>query len=140
MTKKTCYGNGRATCDPHREQSKVRGEANRTSSGSCPQAAKKKTWKSYLTFLSKFQNKMKHKIKPDTKAPAGFKQRSQKRYSPVLEECSNMVRVVRRTAASCFAATMATGGSEDELPSYAQLDQVSYGVKREAFGPIYLVT
>ncbi|KAK3157466.1 hypothetical protein QOZ80_2AG0122780 [Eleusine coracana subsp. coracana] len=37
-------------------------------------------------------------------------------------------------------AMASEAGDEDELTSYVQLDQVSYGVKREAFGPIYLVT
>ncbi|XP_062205773.1 uncharacterized protein LOC133907714 [Phragmites australis] len=144
MTKKSCYA--RATCDPHRDQHKIAGEANPAmkhgqSSGSGPQAPAKKTWKRYLTFLTKFQSKMKHRRAPDAKAPNGFKQRNPRRSSgPVLEECSNLVRVVRRTAAGCFAAVMASGGGEDELPSYVQLDQVRYGVKREAFGPIYLVT
>lgn len=82
---------------------------------------------------------MKHK-KPDARAPNSFKQRSPKRSNnPVLEECVNLVRVIRRTAADCFAAAVA-GGDEDELPCYMQLDQVSFGVKREAYGPIYLVT
>ncbi|XP_062201230.1 uncharacterized protein LOC133903783 isoform X2 [Phragmites australis] len=119
------------------------GEANQAmkhqqSSSSAPEAPAKKTWKRYLAFLSKFQRKMKHK-----KAPNGFKQRNPKRSSrPMLEECSNLVRVVRRTAAGCFAAATAAGGGglEEELPSYMQLDQVTYEVKREAFGPIYLVT
>jgi len=44
---------------------------------------------------------------------------------------------IQRTAADCFAAAVAGAGEEDELPCYMQLDQVSYGVKREAF---YLVT
>uniref|UniRef100_A0A0A8YEC9 Uncharacterized protein n=1 Tax=Arundo donax TaxID=35708 RepID=A0A0A8YEC9_ARUDO len=86
---------------------------------------------------------MKHKKVPDAQAPNGFRQRNPRRCSnPVLEECSNLVRVVQRTAEGCFAAVaaMASGGDEDELPSYIQLDQVTYGVKREAFGPIYLVT
>ena len=49
----------------------------------------------------------------------------------------------QRTTAGCFAAAVAIAsgaGDEDEVPSYVQLDQVSYGVKREAFEPIYLVT
>lgn len=128
----------------------IRGEAghetkHKQSSSSGPNAAppKKKTWKRYLTFLSKFQNKMRHK-KPDARAwaPSSFKQGSPKRSSSaMLEECANLVRVIRRTAADCFAAAVAgAGGDEDELPCYMQLDQVSYGVKREAYGPIYLVT
>ncbi|OEL20935.1 hypothetical protein BAE44_0018046 [Dichanthelium oligosanthes] len=110
--------------------------------GSGRQAPAKKTWKKYLTFLSMFHNKMKHR-KPDTKAPNGFKQRRNPKRSSttVLQECSNLVRVIGQTAADCFAAATASGaGDEDELPCYMQLDQVSYGVKREAFGPIYLVT
>jgi len=86
-----------------------------------------------------FHNKMKHK-KSDTKAPTGLKQRRKnpkRSPSPVLQECSNLVRVIQRTAADCFAAAVAGAGEEDELPCYMQLDQVSYGVKREAF---YLVT
>ncbi|GJN20471.1 hypothetical protein PR202_gb07852 [Eleusine coracana subsp. coracana] len=153
MTKKSCYGNGRAACDPRRDQYKIsRGEGEATKDGqssrssSCSQATKKTTWKRYLTFLSKFQNKMKHKIKPepgDAKATAGSKQQNPKRYSSLLQECSNLVRIAQRTTAGCFAAAMAMAseaGDEDELTSYVQLDQVSYGVKREAFGPIYLVT
>ncbi|CAN6283068.1 unnamed protein product [Urochloa humidicola] len=148
MTKKS--GFGRATCDSQRDQSKIVGEGNQqgkheqssTSSGH-QASAKKKTWKNYLTFLSMFHNKMKHK-KSDTKAPNGFKpRRNPKRGSSslVLQECSNLVHVIRRTAADCFAAATAAGaGDEEELPCYMQLDQVSYGVKREAFGPIYLVT
>ncbi|RLN39047.1 uncharacterized protein C2845_PM01G45330 [Panicum miliaceum] len=49
-------------------------------------------------------------------------------------------RVIQRTAADCFAAAASGAGDEDGLPCYMQLYQVSYGVKREAFGPIYLVT
>ncbi|PAN47440.1 hypothetical protein PAHAL_9G291100 [Panicum hallii] len=148
MTKKSGYG--RATCDAHHDQSKITGEANQQkkhgqSNGSsgyqAPATAKRKTWKKYLTFLSMFHNKMKHK-KSDTKAPNGFKQRrnTKRSPSPVLQECSNLVRVIQRTAADCFAAAASGAGDEDELPCYMQLDQVSYGVKREAFGPIYLVT
>jgi hypothetical protein len=126
-----------------------KGEAtNHGESSSCPQASKKTTWKRYLTFLSKFQNKVKHKTKPagDAKAAAAavLKQRNPKpkRYSRLLEECSNLVRVIRRTTVGCIeaVASAAAGDGEDELPSYVQLDQVNYGVKREAFGPIYLVT
>lgn len=105
--------------------------------------AKKKTWKKYLTFLSMFHSKMKHK-KSDTKAPNSFKQRRSQKLSSspsMLQECSNLVRVIRQTAADCFsAATASSAGDEGELPCYVQLDQVSYGVKRDAFGPIYLVT
>ncbi|CAL4941568.1 unnamed protein product [Urochloa decumbens] len=150
MTKKS--GFGRATCNPQHDQSKITGEANQqrkhgqSNNSSGRQApAKKKTWKKYLTFLSMFHNKMKHK-KLDAKAPNGFKpRRNQKRGSSslVLQECSNLVHVIRRTAADCFAAAAAAAagaGDEEELPCYMQLDQVSYGVKREAFGPIYLVT
>lgn len=92
-----------------------------------------------------FNNKMKHK-KSETKAATGFKQRRnpKRSFSPVLQECSNLVRVIRRTAADCFvaAAAVSSGAADedDELPCYMQLDQVNYGVKREAFGPIYLVT
>ncbi|CAN6305333.1 unnamed protein product [Urochloa humidicola] len=146
MTKKS--GFGRATCDSQRDQSKITGEANQqgkhgqsSSSSGYQASAKKKTWKKYLTFLSMFHNKVKHK-KSDAKAPNGFKpRRNPKRGSSslVLQECSNLVRVIRRTAADCFAAASGAG-DEDELPCYMQLDQVSYGVKREAFGPIYLVT
>ncbi|XP_039830955.1 uncharacterized protein LOC120691825 isoform X1 [Panicum virgatum] len=162
MTKKSGYG--RATRDAHHDQSKdqgdhsvnsfrfqkITGEANQqkkhgqsnSSSGhQAPAAAKRKTWKKYLTFLSMFHNKMKHK-KSDTKAPTGFKQRRNSKRSPcpVLQECSNLVRVIQRTAADCFAAAASGAGDEDELRCYMQLDQVSYGVKRETFGPIYLVT
>jgi hypothetical protein len=91
-------------------------------------------------LLSKFQNKMKHK-KPDAKAPSSFKQSSLRRSSSaMLEECVNLVRVIRRTAADCFVSAVAGGDEEDDLPCYMQLDHVSYGVKREAYGPIYLVT
>jgi hypothetical protein len=46
----------------------------------------KKTWK-YLPFLSKFQNKMKHK-KPDARATSSFKHGSPKWFSSaMLEEC-----------------------------------------------------
>ncbi|KAF8723342.1 hypothetical protein HU200_021866 [Digitaria exilis] len=128
--------------------SQITGEATQQqkhgySNSSGRQAPVKKTWKRYLTFLSMFHSKMKHK-KSDTDAPNSFKQRTkQKRSSspPMLQECSNLVRVIRQTAADCFAsATASSAGDEDELPCYVQLDQVSYGVKREAFGPIYLVT
>ncbi|CAL4916461.1 unnamed protein product [Urochloa decumbens] len=148
MTKKS--GFGRATCDPQHDQSKITGEANQqmkhgqsNSSSGRHAPEKKKTWKKYLTFLSMFHNKMKHK-KSDAKAPNGFKpRRNPKRGSSslVLQECSNLVRVIRRTAADCFAAVTAAGAAdEEELPCYMQLDQVSYGVKTEAFGPVYLVT
>ncbi|CAL4933149.1 unnamed protein product [Urochloa decumbens] len=150
MTKKS--GFGRATWDPQHDQSNITGEANQqrkhgqsNSSSGRHAPAKKKAWKKYLTFLSMFHNKMKHK-KSDAKAPNGFKpRRNQKRGSSslVLQECSNLVHVIRRTAADCFAAAAAAAagaGDEEELPCYMQLDQVSYGVKREAFGPIYLVT
>ncbi|CAD6205007.1 unnamed protein product [Miscanthus lutarioriparius] len=144
MTKKSC--SGRAACASHQDESKIRGEASqgtkhRQSSSSGPNAPpKKKTWKKYLTFLSKFQNKMKHK-KPDARAPSSFKQSSLKRSSSaMLEECVNLVRVIRRTAADCFVSAVARGDEDDELPCYMQLDQVGYGVKREAYGPIYLVT
>ncbi|WVZ58732.1 hypothetical protein U9M48_008972 [Paspalum notatum var. saurae] len=113
------------------------------SSGPNAPPKKKKTWSKHLALLSRFQNKMKHR-KPDGRAPGGFRQRSSiKRFSfssrLMLEECGNMARVIRRTAVDCFAAAVA-GGDEDEPPRYVQLDQVRYGVKREAFGPIYLVT
>ncbi|KAG0537507.1 hypothetical protein BDA96_03G154400 [Sorghum bicolor] len=150
MTKKSC--SGRTACAPHQDESKIRGEAghatkHRQSRSSGPNAPpKKKTWKKYLTFLSKFQNKMKHK-KPDVRAWApsnvNLKQGSPKRSSSaMLEECVNLVRVIRRTAADCFASAVVGGGGddEDELPCYVQIDQVSYGVKREAYGPVYLVT
>ncbi|CAN6288309.1 unnamed protein product [Urochloa humidicola] len=147
MTKKS--GFGIATCDPQHDQSKITGEKNQqrsygqSNSSSGRQApAKKKTWKKYLTFLSMFHNKMKHK-KSDAKAPNGFKPRNPKRGSSslLIQECSNLVHVIQRTAADCFAAATAAGAcDEEELPCYMQLDQVSYGVKREAFGPIYLVT
>jgi hypothetical protein len=98
------------------------------------------TWKRYLTFLSKFQNKVKHKTKPagDAKAAAAAvlkKQRNPKpkRYSPLLEECSNLVHVIRRTTVGCIEAA---GDGEDELPSsYVQLDQLNYGVKRGGLWP-----
>ncbi|PUZ39385.1 hypothetical protein GQ55_9G303200 [Panicum hallii var. hallii] len=103
MTKKSGYG--RATCDAHHDQSKITGEANQQkkhgqSNGSsgyqAPATAKRKTWKKYLMFLSMFHNKMKHK-KSDTKAPNGFKQRrnTKRSPSPVLQECSNLVRVIQ---------------------------------------------
>jgi hypothetical protein len=119
------------------------GQSNSSSGRHAP--AKKKTWKKYFTFLSMFHNKMKHK-KPDNKAASGFKQWGNKKrsFSPVLQECGDLVRIIRRTAADCFAAAAAVasgaGDEDDELPCYMQLDQVNYGVKREAFGPIYLVT
>lgn len=79
-----------------------------------------------------FQNKVKHK-------PSSLKQKRPS--SAMLQECaSSLVRVVRRTAAECFAPAVAGGDEVDELPCYMQLDQVSYGVRREAYGPIYLVT
>ena len=120
-------------------QQKKHGQRNSSSGHQAPTTAKRKTWRKYLTFLSMFHNKMKHK-KSDTKAPTGLKQRRKnpkRSPSPVLQECSNLVRVIQRTAADCFAAAVAGAGEEDELPCYMQLDQVSYGVKREAF---YLVT
>ncbi|KAL6646240.1 hypothetical protein ACP70R_017848 [Stipagrostis hirtigluma subsp. patula] len=149
MTKKSCHA--RADSESHHDQSKITGEPDNTmkhrqSGSSGPEAARKKTWKRYLSFLSKFHNKTKHKKVPDTRAPKGFKQRSPMRSSrPVLEECSNLVRVVRRATAGCFAAAAAAatvaGAGEEGLPRYVQLDQTSYGAKREeAFGPIYLVT
>jgi len=119
-------------------QQKKHGQSNSSSGHQVPATAKRKTWKNYLTFLLMFHNKMKHK-KSDTKAPIGFKQRRNPKRSPgpVLQECSNLVRAIQRTAADCFAAAVAGAGEEDELPCYMQLDQVSYGVKREAF---HLVT
>ncbi|KAJ1295633.1 hypothetical protein BS78_01G238300 [Paspalum vaginatum] len=146
MTKKSWYRC--AAYAPHyHDQSKATGEASQAtkhnqSGSSGPNAApKNKTWSKYLALLSRFQNKMKHR-KPDGRAPGGFRQRSPvKRFisRSMLEECGNLARVVRRAAADCFAAAVA-GGDEDEPPCYVQLDQVTYGVKREAFGPIYLVT
>lgn len=102
----------------------------RQSSSPGPNAPPKKpTWK---RFLSMFQNKVKHK-------PSSLKQKRPS--SAMLQECASLVRVVRRTAAECFAPAVAGGDEVDELPCYyMQLDQVSYGVRREAYGPIYLVT
>ncbi|KAL5225610.1 hypothetical protein ABZP36_012249 [Zizania latifolia] len=150
MKKLSCNGRT-ATCDHEHSLSKITGEAMKHKQGNIAgaQAGKNKSWKKrYLTFLSKFQNKMKHK-KPDSmKAASGSKQRrSPKRSlllsSQILEECSNLVQVIRQTTAGCFAAAAtavaASVSYEDDQP-YMQLDKVSYGVKREAFGPVYLVT
>ncbi|KAJ1280284.1 hypothetical protein BS78_04G219700 [Paspalum vaginatum] len=142
MTKKSWHRC--AAYAPHHDQSKATEEASQAtkhnqSGSSGPNAPpKKKAWSKYLALLSRFQNKMKHR-KPD-----GLRQRSPiKRFSSrsMLEECGNVAvaRVIRRAAADCFAAAVA-GGDDDEPPCYVQLDQVRYGVKREAFGPIYLVT
>ncbi|NP_001144171.1 uncharacterized protein [Zea mays] len=122
-------------CPPGPTQDQGRGVSGhatkrRQSSSPGPNAPPKKpTWK---RFLSMFQNKVKHK-------PSSLKQKRPS--SAMLQECASLVRVVRRTAAECFAPAVAGGDEVDELPCYyMQLDQVSYGVRREAYGPIYLVT
>ncbi|KAG8091340.1 hypothetical protein GUJ93_ZPchr0012g19337 [Zizania palustris] len=152
MKKLSCHGRT-ATYDHEHSLSKITGEAMKHQQGNIAgaQAAKNKSWKKrYLTFLSKFQNKMKHK-KPDGMKAAGGgskQRRSPKRglllSSQILEECSNLVQVIRQTTAGCFAAAAtavaASVSYEDDQPPYMQLDQVSYGVKRDAFGPVYLVT
>ncbi|KAL6661873.1 hypothetical protein ACP70R_001257 [Stipagrostis hirtigluma subsp. patula] len=136
MTKKSCHA--RADSESHHDQSKITGEPDdamkhQQSGSSGAEAARKKTWKRYLTFLSKFQNKMKHKKVPDTRAPKGFKQRNPMRSSrPVLEECGNLVRVVRRATAGCFAAAAAVtaaGAGEEGLLLRARVDQASKGAK-----------
>uniref|UniRef100_J3N2A7 Uncharacterized protein n=1 Tax=Oryza brachyantha TaxID=4533 RepID=J3N2A7_ORYBR len=185
MKKKSCHGRATAAYDLQHSLPKITGETTDHQHGniSGTQAAKNKTWKKrYLTFLSKFQNKMKHKKPDSTKAAGGSKnhhhhhhrnptKRSLLPSSQILEECSNLVQVIRQTTADCFAAAAAkqsAGGwrdtrarvsrhppadcfaaaatavaasvdYEDDQP-YMQLDQVNYGVKREAFGPVYLVT
>uniref|UniRef100_A0A0D9XJ86 Uncharacterized protein n=1 Tax=Leersia perrieri TaxID=77586 RepID=A0A0D9XJ86_9ORYZ len=151
MKKKSFHGN--ATYDPQHGVSKITGEATEHQQGNTAgiQTAKSKPWKKrYLTFLSKFQNKMKHKKPDNIKAAAGGSKnhRSPKKRSillsiQILEECSNLVQVIRQTTADCFAAAATAVAAsveyEDDQP-YMQLDQVNYGVKRDAFGPVYLVT
>ncbi|XP_040384310.1 uncharacterized protein LOC102704451 [Oryza brachyantha] len=157
MKKKSCHGRATAAYDLQHSLPKITGETTDHQHGniSGTQAAKNKTWKKrYLTFLSKFQNKMKHKKPDSTKAAGGSKnhhhhhhrnptKRSLLPSSQILEECSNLVQVIRQTTADCFAAAAtavaASVDYEDDQP-YMQLDQVNYGVKREAFGPVYLVT
>uniref|UniRef100_A0A0E0M775 Uncharacterized protein n=1 Tax=Oryza punctata TaxID=4537 RepID=A0A0E0M775_ORYPU len=152
MKKRSCHG--RATHDPQHGLPKITGEATKDQQGniSGPQAAaKSKSWKKrYLTFLSKFQNKMKKHKKPDN--IKAHHSRSQKTCSillssQIMEECSNLVQVIRHTAADCFAAAATAVAAvvdyeeDDHNQPYMQLDQVNYGVmKREAFGPVYLVT
>ena len=87
---------------------------------------------------------MKRKKQPDTKATHGSRQKKPSR--GLLEECSSLAHVIQRTTAGCIAAAMAAAAAassgatgESDLP-YVQLDQVTYRVKREAFGPVYLVT
>ncbi|KAF0892791.1 hypothetical protein E2562_017752 [Oryza meyeriana var. granulata] len=135
MKKKSCHG--RTTYDPQVGLSKITGEATKHQQGNTAgtQAAKDKSWKKrYLTFLSKFQNKMKHKKPDNIKAAAGgFKQQQNRSptkrsllSSQILQECSNLVQAIRQTSADCFAAAAtavaASVDYEDDQP-YMQLDQ-----------------
>ncbi|KAL6883360.1 hypothetical protein ACP4OV_010774 [Aristida adscensionis] len=149
MTKKSSYGRSSAS-EPQRGQPKFtegENQAKRYGHSGCvsgPEAAKKKTWTRYLkTLVPKFQSNKPNKHRKG--AADCFKGGNAKQLyasSWVLQECSSLVRAVRRTAAGCFAAVAAaaSGGEEGLRPCYMQLDQVSHGVKREAFGPVYLVT
>uniref|UniRef100_A0A0E0EX93 PUM-HD domain-containing protein n=1 Tax=Oryza meridionalis TaxID=40149 RepID=A0A0E0EX93_9ORYZ len=155
MKKKSCHG--RATHDPQHGLSKIAGESTKHQQGNisgsqAAAAAKSKPWKKrYLTFLSKFQNKMKKHKKPDNIKAHHSRSHKNRRIllsrSQIMEECSNLVQVIRHTAADCFtAAATAVAAAvdyeeDDHHQPYMQLDQVNYGVmKREAFGPVYLVT
>uniref|UniRef100_A0A0E0IRM8 Uncharacterized protein n=1 Tax=Oryza nivara TaxID=4536 RepID=A0A0E0IRM8_ORYNI len=154
MKKKSCHG--RATHDPQHGLSKITDESTKHQQGNisgsqaAAAAAKSKPWKKrYLTFLSKFQNKMKKHKKPDN--IKAHHTRSHKNRSillsssQIMEECINLVQVIRHTAADCFAAAATAVAAavdyeeDDHHQPYMQLDQVNYGVmRREAFGPVYL--
>ncbi|TVU48169.1 hypothetical protein EJB05_07796 [Eragrostis curvula] len=55
----------------------------------------------------------------------------------LVRGCIKLASVIRRTAVVCF--TPSTGADEDHLP-YSQLDKATHALRREAFGPLYLVT
>jgi hypothetical protein len=66
--------------------------------------------------------------------------RSRTRREILVREWGKLGSAIRRAAAVCL--TPSTGADEDDeldLP-YVQLDKVTRAVRREAFGPLYLVT
>ncbi|EER95388.1 hypothetical protein BDA96_01G512700 [Sorghum bicolor] len=93
-------------------------------------------------------SKRKKRLRFQSKAAEAGASPSQRTRRAVLRSCREMLvrewcklgSAIRRAAAVCLAPS--TGADEDELDlPYVQLDKVTCrGVRREAFGPLYLVT
>ncbi|KAG8073729.1 hypothetical protein GUJ93_ZPchr0006g46430 [Zizania palustris] len=57
----------------------------------------------------------------------------------LVREFVRLARIIRQTAAVCFSPSSA---ADEDCPPYMQLDKVTHALplRREAFGPLYLVT
>ncbi|KAL5218236.1 hypothetical protein ABZP36_018920 [Zizania latifolia] len=91
-----------------------------------------------LTFLKKLRNRITGARASETfPCRRNSFEKSLLSREKLVKEFVRLARIIRQTAAVCFSPSSA---ADDDCPPYMQLDKVTHALRREAFGPLYLVT